>query len=76
MALEVVGRMEVAESEQVDINKAGIVELQRIVHIGEKRARKILTRRPYRDIYELSNVLGLGRKRMADIIRQNIAVVR
>jgi len=56
----------------ININRATLEELQKIKHIGPKRAQKIINRRPYRDIYELSNVLGLGGKRMKDILDQNL----
>lgn len=56
----------------ININRASLEDLQKIVHIGPKRAQKIINRRPYKDIYELSNVLGLGGKRMKDILEQNL----
>lgn len=56
----------------VNINRADELELQKIIHIGPVRASKIIARRPYRDIYELSNVMGLGKIRMGEIIRQGI----
>ena len=60
---------------KVNINKATEKELLDIIHIGKVRAGKIVKRRPFKDIFELSNVLGLGEKRMNDIIQQNIASV-
>ena len=59
--------------EQVSINKANAVDLMRIIHIGKKRAEKIIKRRPFKDLHELSNVLGLGKKRMDDIFGQGVA---
>lgn len=58
--------------EKVNINKAEEKELQKIIHIGPVRALKIIKRRPYKDIYELSNVLGLGPIRMNQIFKQGI----
>jgi DNA uptake protein ComE-like DNA-binding protein len=55
---------------RVNINRASEVELQGIIHIGPVRAKKIISRRPFKDIYEISNVLGLGQKRMDAIIAQ------
>jgi len=60
--------------EKVNLNTASEKELQKIIHIGPRRAKKIINRRPYRDIYELSNVLGLGRKRMDEIFEQGIII--
>ena len=53
---------------KINVNKATIEELQKIVHIGPVRAQKIIENRPFRDIYELSKILGIGNKRMQDII--------
>jgi competence protein ComEC len=63
------------ENETVNVNKASELELQYIIHVGPVRAKKIVDRRPYRDLFELSNVLGLGKSRILDIWRQNIVVV-
>jgi competence protein ComEC len=56
------------EMKEININRAGVEELQLLIHIGPKRAEKIIKRRPYRDAFELSNVLGLGKKRMTDLL--------
>jgi DNA uptake protein ComE-like DNA-binding protein len=61
--------------EKVNLNKSHESELTKIIHIGPVRAEKIVKRRPYKDIYELSNVLGLGRKRMDQIFQQGIIEV-
>lgn len=57
--------------ELININKATAEQLQAIKHIGAARAKKIIAARPYKDIYELSNVLGLGAKRMTEILSSN-----
>jgi DNA uptake protein ComE-like DNA-binding protein len=59
----------------VNINTADEKDLMSIIHIGPKRAKKLISRRRFKDIYELSNVLGLGNKRMKDILDQDIAFV-
>lgn len=61
--------------DKVNINSASVEELIQIIHIGKKRAEKLIDRRPYKDIFELSNVLGLGYKRMLDILNQKKATV-
>ena len=53
----------------IDINKATEKELQRIPFIGKARAAEIITKRPFKDIYELSNVKGLGAARMGYILK-------
>jgi competence protein ComEC len=61
---------------KININNASVDELQSIIHIGKTRAELIIEGRPYRDMFELSNVRGLGKKRMMDIINQGYAVSR
>ncbi len=65
-----------AMSLKIDLNKADEKQLQNIIHIGPARAKKIVAYRPYRDLFELSNVKGLGKKRMWDIINQGYAVAQ
>ena len=63
---------------RVNLNRADWKDLQEIIHIGPKRAEMILSyrmRNVFRDIHELSNVSHIGAKRMADIIKQGLAVV-
>jgi len=59
----------------VNLNRASEKELTEIVNIGKVRAKLIVENRPFKDIYELSSLLGLGTKRMAAIINQNIITV-
>jgi competence protein ComEC len=59
----------------VNLNSCTLKDLQQIIHIGPVRAKKIISRRPFKDIYELSNVLGLGKKRMDAIFKQGIIEV-
>jgi len=59
----------------ININKATGKELRKIINIGPIRANLIIDNRPYRDIYEISTLFGLGTKRMADIINQGIITI-
>jgi len=62
----------------VDINNAGSVELQRIIHIGPKRAQQIIALRrakPFRSVDDLVRVKGIAAKRLADIKKQGVACV-
>lgn len=52
----------------ININRATEKELQSLYRIGPVRAKKIIANRPYRDIYELSKVRGLGKHTMDSII--------
>jgi len=61
--------------ETVNINKSDAKMLQKLVHIGAKRAVKIIEARPFNDIYELSKVYGLGKKRLDAIFAQENVVI-
>jgi competence protein ComEC len=61
--------------EKININHASAELLEKLIHIGAKRALKIIEMRPYKDIHELSNVPGLGKKRIDDIINEGLAGV-
>lgn len=61
---------------KIDLNRADEKALQQIIHIGPARAQKIIAGRPFKDLFELSNVRGLGKKRMWDIINQGFAVAQ
>lgn len=65
-----------AMSLKIDLNRADERALQQVIHIGPARAKKIIQARPFRDLFELSNVKGLGKKRMWDIINQGFAVAQ
>lgn len=60
---------------KININRADRITLTKLIHIGPKRSAEIMVKRPFRDIYELSNILGLGKKRMKEIIEQGLAEV-
>jgi DNA uptake protein ComE-like DNA-binding protein len=59
----------------VNINKANFQELMTIVHIGPQRALEITRLRPFKDVYELTAVKGLGSKRMDAILAEGKATV-
>lgn len=59
----------------VNINKASTKDLEKIVNIGPKRAVAIQENRPFKDLYELSKVPQIGKKRMEAILKEGIAVV-
>lgn len=63
----------------VDINRAGLVELQETIHIGPERAQQIIDLRrvqPFRSVDDLIRVDGIGPARLADIKAQGKACVR
>jgi DNA uptake protein ComE-like DNA-binding protein len=60
--------------ESVNVNRASEKDLQKIKGVGPVRAKKIKDNRPFRDLYELSKIAGLGKKRMEAIIEQDILI--
>lgn len=55
------------EKEKIDINKASKKELLMLPNIGEKTADKIIQNRPYKSIYELINIEGLGEETIKEL---------
>lgn len=60
--------------ETINVNRAPEKDLQKIKGVGPVRAKKIIENRPFRDLYELSKIAGLGKKRMDAIIQQDILI--
>lgn len=60
--------------EQINVNRATATDLQKIKGVGKIRAGLIIQNRPFRDLYELSKIAGLGKKRMDAIIKQDILI--
>jgi competence ComEA-like helix-hairpin-helix protein len=63
----------------IDINTAGLAELQQIIHIGPVRAQEILALRQvqrFRSVNDLTRVNGIGAARLQDIIAEGRACVR
>lgn len=60
----------------VDLNEASVAELEGIVHINEERAAEIIELRPFTSLEQLSDVHGIGPKRLEDIVEENKACVQ
>ena len=63
----------------VNINTAGSIDLQRIIHIGPERAGQIISLRgvrPFSSVSELTRVSGIATARLRDIVAQGLACVR
>jgi competence protein ComEC len=60
---------------RVNINTAGVEELQQIIHIGPERAEEIIRLRPFHSLNDLRRVRGIGPSRLRDIKEQGIAYV-
>jgi competence protein ComEC len=61
------------EPGQVDINRAGADELQRIIHIGPDRAEQLPGLRPFRSVQAMDRISGIGPARLQEIIAQGVA---
>lgn len=63
---------------KISLNKSDYKELLKVRHLGVVRVHHILKTReeqPFKDIYELSTIPGLGKKRVDDIIEQGLLTV-
>lgn len=62
----------------VDVNEAGVEELQRIVHVGEARAEAIVElrrERPFGSVEDLTRVRGIGPTRVEEIVEEGLGCV-
>jgi DNA uptake protein ComE-like DNA-binding protein len=59
----------------VDINAAGVSELERIIHIGPARATEMLSLRPFTSVADMDRITGIGTGRLADIVAEGLACV-
>ena len=59
----------------VDINTAGVADLDRIIHIGPARAEQMLALRPFASVADMERISGIGAARLADIVAEGLACV-
>src|SRR5699024_11304759 len=57
----------------VNINKASQENLQKIIHIGEKRVEELVELRPFDSVDDLTRINGIGPARIEDIKSEGIA---
>ncbi len=60
-------------AEKIDINTAPLEDLVKIVHIGETRARELISLRPFSSLDELTKIKGISEARVEDIKEQGLA---
>ncbi|MFH1462733.1 MAG: lamin tail domain-containing protein [bacterium] len=60
---------------KIDINTASLEDLVKIVHIGEARAKELISLRPFSSLDELTRIKGLGELRLKDIKEQGLASI-
>ncbi|MGM0439089.1 MAG: helix-hairpin-helix domain-containing protein [Patescibacteria group bacterium] len=64
-----------ATEESVEINNASQKDLEKINGIGPTYSQRIIEKRPFCNLEELSEVKGIGEKTIKDIKDQNIATI-
>ncbi len=64
-----------AAAEKIDINTAPLEDLVKIVHIGEIRAKELISLRPFFSLDGLVKIKGIGEARLRDIKEQGLAWV-
>ena len=70
------GDGEAAADDCVDINTAGVSDLDRIVNIGPSRADQMLGLRPFSSVEDMIRISGIGEASLAEIVEQGLACVR
>lgn len=55
---------------KVNINTATREELKQLPSVGDKLADRIISKRPYKNIYEIVNIEGIGDKNFKNIERR------
>jgi hypothetical protein len=60
-------------AEKIDINSASLEDLTKIIHIGEARAKELISLRPFSSLDDLARIKGIGPARLQDIKNQGLA---
>ena len=63
------------DSKKIDLNAASLEDLIKIIHIGETRAKELISLRPFFSLDELTKIKGIGEKSLEDIKDQGLAWV-
>lgn len=63
------------QTEKIDINSAPLEDLVKIIHIGETRAKELISLRPFSSLDDLTRIKGIGESRLNDIKQQGLAWV-
>ncbi len=61
--------------ERIDINSAPLEDLVKIIHIGEVRAKELISLRPFSSLDDLAKIKGINKTRVEDIKKQGLAWV-
>lgn len=61
--------------EKIDINSAPLEDLVKVIHIGEVRAKELISLRPFSSLDDLTRIKGISKIRVEDIKKQGLAWV-
>jgi len=61
--------------EKIDINSSPSEDLVKIIHIGEIRAKELISLRPFSSLDDLDRIKGISKARVEDIKKQGLAWV-
>jgi hypothetical protein len=61
---------------KIDINSAPLEDLVKIIHIGEVRAKELISLRPFSSLDDLTRIKGISKARVEDIKKQGLAYVK
>jgi hypothetical protein len=62
--------------EKIDVNSASLEDLTKIIHIGEVRAKELISLRPFSSLDDLARIKGISEARVQDIKEQGLAFVK
>ena len=65
----------ISAAEKIDVNSASLENLVKIIHIGEARAKELISLRPFSSLDDLDRIKGIGTSRIADIKKQGLSWV-
>lgn len=65
-----------SQTQKIDINSAPLEDLVKIIYIGEKRAKELISLRPFSSLDELTRIKGINKARLEEIKKQGLAYVK
>ena len=64
-----------AAADKIDVNTAPLEDLVKIIHIGEVRAKELISLRPFSSLDDLARIKGIGQAKVEDIKNEGLAWV-
>ena len=62
-----------AAADKIDVNTAPLEDLVKIIHIGEVRAKELISLRPFSSLDDLARIKGIGQAKVEDIKNEGLA---